>query len=272
MPVRALSPLPGPWSGYNLTVAGLVVIPTLNEVANLAPLVQAVRHHAPSLHLLIVDDQSPDGTGAVADRLAAHDPQVHVVHRAGRPGYGRACLAGFRWALASDFDPILTMDADFSHDPAVLPDLLLTDAEFDVVIGSRYCNGMRIVNWPRYRIWLSRFANHYARLATGLPVRDCTSGYRCYRRRVLASLDLDAVVSHHYAFLIELVARACWAGWQIGEIPITFTERRQGRSKLSARVLAEAAIVPWRLRFARRRARRTPDQPAAVPMESEITK
>jgi len=248
-------------------VAGLLIIPTLNEAANLAPLVREVRRHAPSLEVLVVDDASPDGTGAEADRLAAADAQVQVLHRAGPRGYGRACLEGFRWALARDCDPILTMDADFSHDPAALPDLLLADTEFDVVIGSRYWRGTRVRHWPRHRVWLSRFANLYARLATGLPVADCTSGYRCYRRRVLESIDLGTVVSHHYVFLIELAARAQWAGWHLGETPITCTERRHGESKLTARVLAEAMIVPWRLRLARRHWQRAAAAPATIKPE-----
>ncbi len=246
---------------------GLLIIPTLNEAANLAPLVREIRGQAPSLHILVVDDASPDGTGAEADRLASADARVQVLHRAGPRGYGRACLDGFRWALARDFDPILTMDADFSHDPAALPDLLLADSEFDVVIGSRYWHGTRVRHWPRYRVWLSRFANAYARVATGLPVADCTSGYRCYRRRVLEGIDFASVLSNHYVFLIELAARAHWAGWSVGEVPITYTERRHGESKLTGRVLLESMIVPWRLRLARRHWRRATPAPATIEPE-----
>ena len=227
----------------------LVVIPTFNERDNIADLVRAVLAHE-GTRVLIVDDQSPDGTGAIADALAAEAPgRVEVMHRTGRRGLGRSYVDGLRRALATDADLVCQMDGDWSHDPQYLPAMIEACREHDVVIGSRYFRGVSVVNWPLRRIVLSAFANRYIRAITGLDVRDCTSGYRCWRRQALAALPLDEVVSDGYAFLVELLFEAHRRGARIGEVPIIFVERRLGVSKLSGSVLLESGLTPWRLRL-----------------------
>jgi dolichol-phosphate mannosyltransferase len=227
----------------------LVVIPTFNERDNIADLVRAVLVHD-GTRVLIVDDQSPDGTGAIADALAAEAPgRVEVMHRTGRRGLGRSYVDGLRRALATDADLVCQMDGDWSHDPQYLPAMIEACREHDVVIGSRYLRGVSVVNWPLRRIVLSAFANRYIRAITGLDVRDCTSGYRCWRRQALAALPLDEVVSEGYAFLVELLFEAHRRGARIGEVPIIFVERRLGVSKLSGSVLLESGLTPWRLRL-----------------------
>jgi dolichol-phosphate mannosyltransferase len=225
----------------------LVIVPTYNERDNLPPLVDALLQHA-SVRVLVVDDQSPDGTGAVADGLAEKHPgRVEVMHRTGHRGLGRSYVDGIKRAIHEPVDLICQMDADFSHDPARLPDLLAAARDADVVIGSRYVAGGAIVNWPRRRLLLSRFANMYVRLITRMMVRDCTSGYRCWRRETLASLPLDSFVSDGYSFLVEMLFVASTRGARVREVPITYVERRLGQSKMSRRVIAESAITPWRL-------------------------
>jgi len=232
-----------------LTDAACIVIPTYNEAENIGSLLRSCRVHAPAAHLLIVDDASPDGTAAVAQRAGREDPRIHVVVRQGERGYGRASLEGLRWALARGADPIGTMDADLSHDPERLPALLAAARDADVVIGSRYCRGGRILDWPLRRVLLSRFANAYVRAVTGVTVGDCTSGYRVYRRQVLQDILSNEIVSSQYAFLVELLARAHWAGWTVRETPIVFADRRAGLSKVSGRVLRESLLAPIRLRL-----------------------
>jgi len=225
----------------------LVVVPTYNELANL-PLLAAGLMTQPNLRLLLVDDQSPDGTGDLADRLASeHTGRIRVLHRTGRRGLGRSYVDGLKEALREPVDVICQMDADLSHDPVHLPALIAAADEHDVVIGSRYVPGGRIVNWPLRRRVLSRFANLYVRTVTRLGVRDCTSGYRCWRREALASLPFDRLTSDGYAFLVELLYAAARRGYRITEVPITFVERRLGQSKLSQEVLIESAIAPWRI-------------------------
>jgi len=228
----------------------LVVIPTYNEATNLPNLVPRVLEQDPRLDVLIVDDNSPDGTGAVADRLAASNPRVHVLHRPDKRGLGAAYVAGFRWALARGYDYIFEMDADFSHDPKHLPEFLRAIADADLVLGSRYLNRrVTVVNWPMGRLLLSYFANIYARLVTGLRVFDATGGYKCFRRQVLEAIDLNAVRSNGYAFQIEMSFRAQRRGFRIKEIPIVFVDRADGTSKMSGAIVREAIWMVWRLRL-----------------------
>lgn len=225
----------------------LVIVPTYNEHENLPILTKALMQ-IPGVSLLVVDDQSPDGTGAVADALAAEYPgRVEVMHRTGPRGLGRAYLDGIAAALPRPFDVICQMDSDLSHDPAQLPALLAATEHADLVIGSRYVAGGGVVNWPLRRRILSRFANIYIRTVTRISPRDCTSGYRAWRRSALASLPFDRIGSDGYSFLVEMLFVAARGGSRITEVPITFVERREGESKVSRAVLIESAITPWRL-------------------------
>ncbi len=226
----------------------LVLIPTYNERENLPPLVADVLAIA-GTEVLVIDDQSPDGTGALADELAAaHPGRLRVMHRTGRRGLGKSYLDGFRAAVASDADLVVQMDADRSHDPQYLPAMIAAAANgADLVIGSRYLNGISVVNWPLRRIILSTFANTYIRSVTGLGVNDCTTGYRCWRREALARLPLDRIVSEGYSFVVEVTFLAAAVGLRIAESPIIFIERREGASKLSSGILVESLITPWRL-------------------------
>lgn len=232
--------------------SAIVVIPTYNERDNL-PLVceQVLRHTDGSVHILIVDDNSPDGTGELADTLARQHPQIHVLHRQKKEGLGRAYVAGFKQALQMGHALIAQMDADLSHDPRDLPRLIETATSADLVLGSRYAPGGDVSNWSRQRYWLSFFANQYVRMITRIPVRDATGGYRCWRREVLEAINLDTIRSNGYAFQIEMAYRAWRLGFHVQEIPIVFTERRAGKSKLSRRVIWEAIWLPWKLRFSR---------------------
>ena len=236
----------------------LVLIPTYNERQNLPLIVDGVLAHA-GTRVLVIDDGSPDGTGDVADRLAIeHAGRVSVMHRTGLRGLGRSYLDGFRAALQTEVDFVCQMDADLSHDPQFLPAIIAAAASgAGLVIGSRYLEGGRVENWPLHRKMLSAFANTYIRSVTGLSVRDCTSGYRCWRREALAQVPLDAIASDGYSFLVEVTFHAARAGLTIAEVPIVFVERRQGASKLSSSVLVESLITPWRLALARGRVRRT---------------
>jgi dolichol-phosphate mannosyltransferase len=226
----------------------LVVVPTYNERENLPILARGVLA-LPGFRLLVVDDGSPDGTGAVADALAREYPgRVEVMHRTGKRGLGRSYIDGLRHALSTtDADLICQMDADLSHNPEYLPALTAATANADLAIGSRYLNGVSVVNWPLHRIFLSAFGNRYIRAVTQLSPSDCTSGFRCWRRDALARLPLDTMVSDGYAFLVEMLFDAARNGARIAEVPIIFVERRQGQSKLSSNVLLESLIMPWRL-------------------------
>ena len=228
----------------------LVVVPTYDERENLPVLARGVLAH-PGFRMLVVDDGSPDGTGAVADALALEYPgRVEVMHRTGQRGLGRSYIDGLQKAIAQpDVDLVCQMDADLSHNPDYLPALAAATADFDIVIGSRYLNGVSVVNWPLHRIFLSAFANRYIRMVTSLTPRDCTSGFRCWRRGSLARLPLKDMVSDGYAFLVEMLFEASRRGCRIGEVPIIFVERRQGQSKVSGSVLFESLITPWRLLF-----------------------
>ncbi len=228
----------------------LVIIPTYNEHDNIAHIIPAVLAQDPSLEVLVVDDGSPDGTGAVVDGMAAADPRVHVLHRAGKLGLGTAYITGFKWALARDYAFVFEMDADFSHPLERIPDFLEAIQTADLVLGSRYLNGeVNVVNWPMGRLFMSYSANIYARAVTGLPVFDATGGFKCFRRKVLESIDLDDVRSNGYAFQIEMSFRAWKKGFRIVEIPIVFTDRTHGSSKMSKRIVREAVWMVWRLRL-----------------------
>jgi dolichol-phosphate mannosyltransferase len=228
----------------------LVIVPTYNERENILRLVDQVLSQDHRLDVLVVDDGSPDGTGALVDELAARNPRVHALHRAKKLGLGTAYLAGFRWALARDYAYVFEMDADFSHDPGHLPQFLLAVEQADVVLGSRYRNGkVTVVNWPIGRLFLSYGANIYARAVTGLQLFDATGGFKCFRRAVLEAIDLDAVRSNGYAFQIEMSFRAWKKGFRIVEIPIVFVDRTEGESKMSKRIVREAVWMVWRLRW-----------------------
>lgn len=228
----------------------LVIVPTYNEAQNLAQLLPQVLSQDERIDVLVVDDGSPDGTGAVADELAAREPRIHVMHRDGKQGLGTAYRAGFRWALARGYAFIFEMDADFSHDPEHLGEFLTAVRDADLVLGSRYLEGrVTVVNWPMPRLLLSYFANLYARVVTGHKVFDATGGFKCFRREVLEAIDLEAVRSNGYAFQIEMSFRAWRRGFRIKEIPIVFVDRSEGQSKMSGAIIREAIWMVWRLRF-----------------------
>ena len=241
--------VPPPGSGATRT--GLVVVPTYNEVENVSRLIPAILSQDHGLDVLVVDDASPDGTARAVRELAAFGSRVHLLERAGKLGLGSAYIAGFRWALAAGYPLVFEMDADFSHDPAALPTFLREVASADVVLGSRYLHGITVVNWPLRRLVLSVGANVYARLITGLPVKDCTGGFKCFRSEVLSALPLDRIKSDGYSFQIE-VTWHCWKrGYRIREIPIVFEDRRIGVSKMNKRIIWEASWLVWKLFFMR---------------------
>ncbi len=228
----------------------LVIVPTYNERFNIARLIPAILAQDPSLEVLVVDDGSPDGTGAIVDGIVANSPRVHVIHREGKLGLGTAYIAGFRWALERKYDLVFEMDADFSHNPERLPEFLEAIREADVVLGSRYQDGhVNVVNWPMSRLFLSYAANVYARFVTGLPIFDTTGGFKLFRRNVLESIDLNSVKSNGYAFQIEMSFRAWKRGFRLFEIPIIFVDRTEGVSKMSKKIVREAIWMVWRLRW-----------------------
>jgi dolichol-phosphate mannosyltransferase len=228
----------------------LVIVPTYNERENLPAIVAAVHEHLPVADLLVVDDNSPDGTGRLADELASRDSQVSVMHRAGKQGLGTAYVAGFKWGLAKGYEYLFEMDCDFSHDPKYLPELLAAcEREADLVLGSRYVEGGGTVNWGPLRQILSRGGSLYARTILGVPVRDLTGGFKCFRRRVLEALDLDSVSAQGYGFQIEMTFRAIKMGFRVLELPIVFVDRRVGQSKMSRGIFVEALTLVWKLRL-----------------------
>jgi dolichol-phosphate mannosyltransferase len=237
----------------------IVVIPTYNEADNIEKITSSVLTVQPGVHILVVDDSSPDGTGDIAEKLAA-DPKwagrLHVMHRATKDGLGRAYIAGFNWALERDYDAMIEMDADLSHDPMFLESIISAGQEADVVIGSRYLNGISVINWPLRRILLSLSANQYVRTMIRVPIHDCTSGYRLYRRHVLESIGLENVRSNGYSFQVEMSFRAHIAGFKIVEVPIIFMERRAGQSKMSKGVIWESIKMPVKLRLRERALRK----------------
>lgn len=228
----------------------LVIVPTFNERENITRLIGAILNQDPRLEILVVDDGSPDGTGEIVESLMQHEARLHILKRPRKMGLGTAYIAGFRWALEHSYDLVFEMDADFSHDPAHLPQFLRALEDADLVLGSRYRNGkVTVVNWPIKRLLLSYFANVYARIVTGLPVWDATGGFKCFRRRVLESIDLAHVRSNGYAFQIEMSFRAWRKHFKIVEIPIVFVDRTEGQSKMSRSIVREAIWMVWRLRF-----------------------
>ncbi|HET8541392.1 MAG TPA: polyprenol monophosphomannose synthase [Anaeromyxobacter sp.] len=243
----------------------VICLPTYDERDNLAPIVAAIHAIVPEVDLLVVDDASPDGTGALADELAARDPRVKVLHRAGKEGLGKAYLAAFAWALERGYGLVLEMDADFSHDPAHLPALLAAARDADLVLGSRYVPGGGTVNWGLGRRLVSRGGSTYARAVLGVRVRDLTGGFKCFRREVLEAIDLASVECTGYAFQIELTYRALLRGFRVREVPIVFKDRRVGQSKMSKRIVLEAMRKVWSMRFSRfaREAHAAAARPAA---------
>lgn len=228
----------------------LVIVPTYNERENVRRLIESVLAQDERIDMLIVDDGSPDGTGSIVAEIGASNPRVHLLSRPKKMGLGTAYVAGFRWALARDYAYVLEMDADFSHDPAHLPQFLAAIENTDLVLGSRYQEGrVTVVNWPINRLILSYMANVYARAITGLHVWDATGGFKCFRRSVLESIDLDHVRSNGYAFQIEMTFRAVRKHFRIAEIPIVFVDRTEGTSKMSPHIVREAVWMVWRLRW-----------------------
>jgi len=245
------SPASSATEGRGATRRGLVVIPTYDEVENITRIVPDVLAQDPGLDVLVVDDGSPDGTARAVRGLDDYGTRVALIERASKLGLGSAYIAGFRWALAQGYPLVFEMDADYSHHPTMLPEFLRQAQRADVVLGSRYLHGVTVVNWPLRRLVLSVGANHYARLITGLPVRDSTGGFKCFRRAVLETIPLDRIQSDGYAFQIE-VNWYCWRhGFRIVEIPIVFEDRRIGVSKMNKRIIWEAAILVWKLFFMR---------------------
>ncbi len=235
----------------------IVVVPTYNEKDNVAALAASVLVQHPDIHILFVDDNSPDGTGRIIDDLASENSRIHVLHREGKLGLGSAYREGFKAALAMGADYIMEMDADFSHDPGSLPLFMSAIKESDLVIGSRYLNGVSVVNWPIRRLILSYFASVYTRWVTGLQLHDCTSGFKCFRRSTIESIDLDTVKSDGYSFQIEMNYRCMENGLKITEIPIVFIDRHAGSSKMSRRIVREAVFMVWKLRLQSLFSRRT---------------
>jgi len=227
----------------------LVIIPTYNEKENISQIIDAVLEQDDSVEILVVDDNSPDGTARIVEDLLKNNPRIHILKRKRKLGLGSAYVAGFKYALQKKYDYIFEMDADFSHDPKVIPEMLKTIQKCDLVIGSRYVNGINVVNWPLIRLMLSYFASKYVYIVTGLPLKDPTGGFKCFRKEVLESIDLDNILSDGYSFQIEMNYRVWSKKFRIKEIPIIFTDRRSGQSKMSKKIVREAILVVWKLRF-----------------------
>jgi len=227
----------------------LVIVPTYNELENIPKLIPIVLSQDESIHILIVDDGSPDGTGAFVKNEMMKNDRIHLLEREKKMGLGTAYLAGFKYALQYNYDFIFEMDADFSHDPNELKNFLIAIKDNDLVLGSRYINGVRVLNWPMARLLLSFFASVYTRIITGMPVKDATGGFKCFRRKVLEAIDLDKVRSNGYSFQIEMTFKAYSKGFKIKEIPIVFSDRVKGHSKMSKKIVREAVTMVWKLRL-----------------------
>ena len=246
-------------AGFTYMNRTLVVVPTYNERENLPPLAKRILALSVKAELLVVDDNSPDGTGKIADELAAESPAVHVLHRTEKSGLGRAYIAGFQWALERGYEFVFELDGDFSHNPDDIPMFLEAAKEADLVLGSRYLNGIRIINWPLSRLILSKSAAKYVQVVTGMPFSDPTGGYKCFRRRALEAIKLEEVRSNGYSFQIEMTHKLWRQGMKVTEVPIVFTDRFQGHSKMSGHIVREALFMVVRLLFQngmRRRPRR----------------
>ena len=229
----------------------VIIVPTYNEIENVQRLVEAIFNYQNDINILFVDDSSPDGTAGLIKEMQQKYPQILLLEREKKEGLGRAYIAGFKFALQKGFDYIFEMDADFSHDPKEVPVFLREIEQNDLVIGSRYIRGVNVINWPLRRLLLSYFANIYTQVITGLPVKDCTGGFKCFRREVLETIDLENIGSNGYAFQIEMNYKAWRAGFRIKEIPIIFVDREFGESKLSKKIMWEAIFLVWKLRFNR---------------------
>ena len=227
----------------------LVIIPTYNELENLLKLIPIVLSQDESIHILMVDDGSPDGTGAFVKEEMKKNDRIHLLEREKKMGLGTAYLAGFKYALQNNYNFIFEMDADFSHDPNELKNFLIAIKENDLVLGSRYINGVRVLNWPMARLLLSFFASVYTRIITGMPIKDATGGFKCFRRSVLEAIELDKVKSNGYSFQIEMTFKAYCKGFKIKEIPIVFIDRVKGKSKMSKKIVREAVTMVWKLRL-----------------------
>lgn len=227
----------------------LVIIPTYNEMENLPKLIPDVLSKDDSIDILIVDDNSPDGTAKFVEDLASQNNRIHILKREKKMGLGTAYIAGFKYALQNKYDYIFEMDADFSHDPNEIKNFLIAIKENDLVLGSRYIHGVRVLNWPMRRLLLSFFASVYTRIITGMPVRDATGGFKCFRKQVLEAIDLNKVRSNGYSFQIEMTFKAYIKGFKIKEIPIVFIDRVKGKSKMSKKIVREAVIMVWKLRI-----------------------
>ncbi len=241
----------------------LVIIPTYDEKENVTPMAEQVLKQDGRIEILFVDDNSPDGTGTIIDGLVANNPRIHVLHRAGKEGLGRAYIAGFRWALERDYTHILQMDCDFSHNPEDLPRFLAAQTDADLVIGSRYVGGIRVLNWPFHRLLLSTGAGVYVRLVTGMPIYDPTGGYKCFHRKVLENINFDTITSNGYSFQIEMNYTAWMQRFRIVELPIVFADRQAGYSKMSFSITFEAMMMVlklWIRNGLRRSPRKAPQQ------------
>lgn len=227
----------------------LVIIPTYNEIENIKKIIDQVLELDPDLNILVVDDNSPDGTGEYVKQVTEENARVKLIQREGKLGLGTAYVEGFNYMLSNGYEVVVQMDADFSHDPAVILQMLDEIKDSDLVIGSRYIKGVNVINWPMQRLLLSYFANKYTKIVTGLPVKDATGGYKCFRRKVLESIDLDSIHSNGYSFQIEMNFKAWKKGFKIKEIPIIFYERTEGTSKMSKKIVHEAVFMVWKLRF-----------------------
>ncbi len=227
----------------------LVVTPTYNEADNIETFLPQVLHQDPDLQVLVVDDNSPDKTGDIVERMAKTDPRIHLIRRAGKMGLGTAYVEGFKYAIANTFDLVFEMDADFSHAPDEIPNFLKKMDACDLVVGSRYTGGVRVVNWPIRRLLLSYSANLYTRIITGMPVKDATGGFKCFKRAVLEAIDLNQIHSNGYAFQIEMNFKAWSKGFKVCEHPIIFFDRRSGVSKMSKKIVREAVFMVWKLKL-----------------------
>ena len=243
----------------------LIIIPTYDERDNVKPVAHAILEVDAEAGILFVDDNSPDGTGRIIDEMVTSDKRINVLHKEGKLGLGRAYISGFKYALERDYRLIIGMDADFSHDPREIPNFVNAAESADLVLGSRYVDGIRITNWPLSRLILSKMAATYVRMITGMPIADPTGGYRCFRREVLEAIDLDAIISNGYSFLVEMAHTTWMNGFRLKEIPITFEDRRSGYSKLNMNIFFESLFMVWKLAlkygFRRTPVRRTPQTP-----------
>lgn len=232
-----------------MTEKVLIIIPTYNEIENISKMIKYIRENYPDIYILVVDDNSPDGTGDYVENITKTDDKVKLIRRSGKLGLGTAYVKGFKYAIENKYDYIFEMDADFSHDPAEIKNFLIAIQNADLVLGSRYINGVNVINWPMKRLLLSYFANYYTRLVTGMPIKDATGGFKCFRRRVLESIDLSKIKSNGYSFQIEMTFKAWVKGFKIVEIPIIFVDRVQGVSKMSKKIVREAVLMVWKLRL-----------------------